>query len=279
MATPRLGTIIYTLIISGISLFGIWICTFLAAPRILALYADLHEQMVLPAPFSGVIAHIGLSLDLFWPCAVCVLVLAILALIPAVPATLRSVANLLAIVISVLLAASAVVLFASVLMAGNELYFAQAHRTRVFSGALEEFSLREAAENRMADVQRMAGLTSLVQKRIESVEELSSSERSNRLAQVIRMLQTSQSPDMKKKLLATLILFRHELANDKQKLEIVLSNAEALAGQSFSDSETFCSWLDQHLGKDGWDPIPLYTFTVSEKFGPRASANPQSSAR
>ena len=154
-----------------------------------------------------------------------------------------------------------VVFSGSVFVAAHEAYFAQAHKTRVFATVLEEFALRESAENRMDKVQaQMAVLKSLVPVTIKSAEELSRSDRQLRMIQLVKYLEETKSPAMQKKILATLLLFRAQVAQDQRRERTVLDVASGLAGQSFSRSGEFFDWLSPRLGTEGWEPVPLYRF-------------------
>jgi len=264
MTASRNLSALWATVISAISLSGIWVCLFAGVPKVIALHFDMHEPVpILPAPFSWVFSHSDLAISLFWLGTILAGAAAILALFPVFPPAWRTAGRNLSIALSLLLAAAAAILNLSVLGGAHEAYFAQARRTKVLSTVLDEFTLREAAENRIAEVEaRMARLQGLKLQPVASIEQLSRADRRLRMAQLLRLVSESSSADTKKRALATFHLFRSDLSKDTQNEKAVLAAALSLTGETFSDSKAFFAWLDQHLGKDGWEPVPLYTFTV-----------------
>ncbi len=264
MRPPRyFGILIYSLGVSAISLAMIWLTLHVGAPKVVAWHRDLGEAMELPGVIGWVMANTFALLGFFWPTVAVVVLLVILGCVPRIPQGVRSLCCIVLPVVSIVLTIFSGLLFLSIFVAAHEIYFAQLHKTRVYEMALEEFALREAAENRWDEAQkRMAGLANIAQKRIESAEELSRSARLSRVAQLARAARDAKSPEMQKRILATLSMFRDDLSRSKGSEEVVLTIANRLADQSISNSKEFFLWLDQNAEENGWEPIPLYLFTT-----------------
>jgi len=265
MQPPRLGILIYSAVISAVSLATIWIGLHVAAPKVIGWFQDLNEQMVLPDFAQWTIQCSRLAVELFWPATLIVVTLSVLGLFSRLPKQLVGLARISMVAVSLALTIFNALLYVSVFIAAHEVYHIQAHKLQTYSGVLEGFALLEAADNRWDETQkRMAALANIAQKRLESADELSRQARSARVSQVVRLAKEAQSPELQKRILATLSMFREDLPRYKHNELTVLALAGERTGQRFTTSKDFFIWLDQNDGKDGWEPVPLYTFKTKK---------------
>ncbi|MGF1657749.1 MAG: hypothetical protein ACFCU3_12315 [Verrucomicrobiales bacterium] len=274
MKTGFWGLTLFAALIAGINFILLWIGLFVAAPKVIGLYGELHEALILPDFARLALQNSPGLLHLFWPSVVFASSLFLLSCIVRLPFLVRSVSRGLLVALSLILLAYNALLYISVFVASHELHWAQHHKTKIFAQVLEELALLEAAEDRWEETQqRMAALAGIAQRRIESAAELTRSARSARVTQLVEKIKQVDSPDLQKRLFATLGMFREDVPRFEHNERFVSSAAGRLANRSFSSSSEFFEWLDRNRGQDGWKPVPLYVFTADE----RATALPGAS--
>jgi hypothetical protein len=135
----------------------------------------------------------------------------------------------------------------------------QALEIKFYKKTLEEFALLEAAEGRfeklVESVKRSRGLKML---EVKSASQFNNAEARERISSLVAALAKTTDIETKRRILATLSLFRDRVRTDSyQGREILPHATEAGAPPSKSHMETL-EWIAANLNKDGWDPLPLF---------------------
>lgn len=252
----------YAALASLVSLAALWLFTFALAPRIFAQFRELggFEIYLREWPMEAPIRWALRFRPAFW----CVVPFAFLPLLaaclPQCGETARRIAGGIHVTFSGLLFLAALWFLTSASMGFSEAALAEHMKLRFNEGILREFLLTETAANRYEQVlQRMATFWGKPVE-IRSAEELSPSDRRERLGDLVRLLRQTQDPALKKRLLASAYGFRAEIKPGTSTAQTVLEQASALTGESFPSLDAFFQWLEPQMGHEPWQPIPLYRF-------------------
>lgn len=132
---------------------------------------------------------------------------------------------------------------------------AQLGETAVYKRTLERFALLEAAQGRLEKLREMRDMKMV---EVRSVSEFSDAEARERISSLITALPRVNDTAIKRRILATLSLFRERIRRDSYAARDVPQHAaEAGAPTTKSHAEAL-DWIAANLQKDGWDPVPLF---------------------
>ncbi len=123
-------------------------------------------------------------------------------------------------------------------------------RTQALENALEERVILESLEGRKPNIP--PDLLPLAEAAWDDQD------RSNRSRALYSTLAKVGDPAAQKRILATLIFFRHNYFPSIRNQERAKSISEAVSGESFGTLEEFWDWLDPQIGTDGWIPLDVY---------------------
>jgi hypothetical protein len=130
---------------------------------------------------------------------------------------------------------------------------------KFYKRTLEEFALLEAAEGRFKEfVESAKRSPELKMVEVKSASQFNNAEARERISRLIAALPKATNIESKRRILATLSLFRNRLPPGAPYWPDIVPHAvEAGAPPSNSHAETL-EWIAANLNKDGWDPLPLF---------------------
>lgn len=135
----------------------------------------------------------------------------------------------------------------------------QFRETRFYKRALDDFALLESAEGRFEELnEKFRNIPELKITKVESPAEFNAAETRQQIKLLVETLPKVKDPAAKKRLLATISLFRSHILNSSFAARDIPKHAvEAGVPESKLTSEML-EWIAANLNKDGWEPIPLY---------------------
>ena len=237
----------------------LWFATAVIIPKADVFLRPYHEALpqylqpafrINPAIFDAIrfIAFAGI-------------VLLIVALVGKGPALLvsgfREALGFLALAVSVLVAYMLLSGSVGPVIAAQD----QTHEIHAYKLALDHFGLLEETQGRFDKIFeefRKSQGAKIVE--VPSVSDLDDADIRARIPALLSILAEETDPAAKKRLLATLYLFRGLLRPDETR-DVPRYAVEAGAPTTNSPADTF-QWIAANLNKDGWDPLPL--FKISE---------------
>ena len=147
----------------------------------------------------------------------------------------------------------------------TDIIFAGERKTQSYRRVLEEFTLVEAAEGRIAATnERIRALLNFTPQPITDLSLISRADADSRLNQLLRLIETKQSPALAKQALATMPLFAKLLPDGNRKTSILLESANRITGQNFQKVAEFIEWVKTQ-DSNGYIPITLYQVTPPAK--------------
>jgi hypothetical protein len=263
MKSPRPPIFFYAAFICAIALVALWFEALFLVPKIDAMLREVHEPLGFPLIFSALYQAV-VGIPGFVPIVVVLFLAAFLAgTFERVPQGLAALARHVMIIASVIFLILAFTFGITIFLGWQRIYLAESLRIHIYETALEEFSLKEAAEGRFAQVQKnLADLHHMKPVEVKSASVLSPSDQKSRVIQMAKMLQTPASPEMKKQILATLYLFRTSIEKNSRIEDVILTAAKEQTGREFPDTNAFYTWLQPSIGKENWTPLPIYRFEI-----------------
>lgn len=135
----------------------------------------------------------------------------------------------------------------------------QYRETRFYRQTLEQFALLEAAQGRYEKLREdFQEFRNMKMVEVRSPADFNDVEANDRISSLIAALPKSTDPATKRRILATLSLFRQRIHKNSYPARDVPRHAiEAGAPPMNSHVEAF-DWIASSLNKDGWDPLPLF---------------------
>ena len=147
----------------------------------------------------------------------------------------------------------------------TDIIFAGERKAQSYRRVLEEFTLVEAAEGRIAATnERIRALLNFTPQPIPDLSLISRADAESRLNQLLRLIETNQSPVLAKQALATMPLFAKLLPDGNRKTSILLESANRITGQNFQKVADFFEWVKTQ-DSNGYIPITLYQVTPPAK--------------
>lgn len=253
----RIPSILGSTLLLAFALSGLWLATWVVVPSALYL-VELYATEV-PSyfrwafetylPFShavGPLAFVGALLFVF----------ALLGRrMPRMSAFSRSALMTLAIAVACL----TVYLLGSGGLAYKLASTDQLQEVKFYKRTLEDFALLESAEGRFKTV-----IESIKKNRdpkmveVKSASDFNDNEARERIKSLIATLPKVKDAATKRRILATLSLFRDRVQKDLYSARDIPRHAlEAGAPPTESHAEAL-EWISSNLNKDGWEPIPLF---------------------
>lgn len=143
----------------------------------------------------------------------------------------------------------------------TDIIFAGERKTQSYRRVLEEFTLVEAAEGRIAATnERIRALLNFTSQPITDLSLISRADADSRLNQMLRLIETNPSPALAKQALATMPLFAKLLPDGNRKTGMLLESANRITGQNFQKVTEFFEWVKTQQS-NGYIPITLYQVT------------------
>lgn len=196
------------------------------------------------------------------PMAVGGVVFLIVALLGRGPARLVAISRRALAMLSVFVACLSLYLLSSAGVAYKLASLDQMAETKFYKQTLEQFALLEAAQGRYNQLRE----TLLKTRDLEMVEvpgasSFNAAEARERISTLIEALPKATDTAMKRRILATLCLFRDRVGKYSDEARDLPRHAtEAGAPPTKSPAETL-EWIAAHLNQDGWEPLPLFKFS------------------
>jgi hypothetical protein len=246
----------FTLLLA-LAIAGLWLATAVVVPS--AQYIMQLYGTRIPALFNFAIPVGSACFHLVYPLAFIGFALLVAALfrrrLPRLAAACQTGLRLLAGVVAGL----SIYLLGSGGVAYKLASTDQLREIMSYKRTFEEFALLEAAEGRFEKLasRRSQGLKMV---EVRSVSQFDNTEARERISSLMSALRKTTDTESKRRILATLSLFRDRAPKDSYYWRDVVSDATAAgAPPSESHVETF-DWIAANLNKDGWDPLPLFKF-------------------
>jgi hypothetical protein len=241
----------------GCATAALWLATAVMVPS--AQYIMRLYGTPVPAFFAQAFHVQTFCYYLVVPIAVGGGALVVIALLGRGPARLVASSRMALAILSGLVACLSLYLLSSAGVAYKVASSDQMAEVKLYKGRLDQFVLLEAAHGRY-DKLRESFLKTRDFKLVEAqkASEFNDAEARKRVFTLIGVLAQADDIAMKKRILATLGLFRERVRKDDYEARYLLSHAtEAGAPSSNSHVETL-QWIAANLNKDGWDPLPLF---------------------
>jgi hypothetical protein len=134
-----------------------------------------------------------------------------------------------------------------------------------YKKTLEEFAILQAAEGRFEKLRdSVESARSMRFVEVGNITELSKEDQQTRLMALMSLLRGDASPATKKMALASTIQFREQIQRSRLLYaEPVLKAASELGVPQTADVQSFYAWLEPMMGKDGWNPAPMFRIEIS----------------
>lgn len=255
--TRSLSRLLCDALLFGWATAALWLATAVVLPSVKHVM-HLHGTRV-PAFFAPALSIQTVCYHAVVPIAVGGGVCLVLAWLGRGPARLVIAARTALALLSGLVAGLALYLLGSGGVAYKLASIDQVRETKFYKQTLDQFALLEAAQGRYDEL-REAFLKTRDLKMVEvrSASEFSDEEARDRVSRLMGALSKATDPAMKRRLLATLCLFRERIRRDSYEARDLPRHAlEAGAPATRSHVETL-EWIAANLNKDGWEPIPLF---------------------
>jgi len=250
------------------SLAALWFWMFCLAPKAIGWHIDLGEAPAFPPFIAAMLSASQAGIVIYWPFTFLLGLLIFGGCLPSQFGPVRSWSRFACVAASLFAFLFMAVLGVSVGIANLDLYFAQLNKTRAYVLTLEEFALRETAEGRFEKAQaRLNALGKLQAQSIQSANDISLADQHMRVAQLQRLLEEPAETEMRKRLLATSLMFRKVIASNSTKEAAFLKAANNGGFGAFATIDEFYNWLEPRLQTDGWVPLPLYRFSEVQNPG------------
>ncbi len=186
----------------------------------------------------------------------------VVALLGRGPARLIAVSQRALAVLSGFVACLSLYLLSSAGVAFKLASLDQMRETKIYKQTLDQFALLEAAQGRYAKLHETFLKThDLKMIEVRSASDFNNAEARERISALIDSLPKATDTAMKRRILATLSLFRERIRPDSYEARDLLTHAtEAAAPSTNSHIETL-EWIAANLNQDGWEPLPLFKFS------------------
>jgi len=252
--------LVYPLLVCAGSLAALFIFLFLLGPKIEAMFQDAGgRSFYMTDRWMDATLQLGArSYSWFWVPVSLTLVLFLAAVLSVVPEKIRHWTGRIFLVWSLGLFVLAGWCMAMGAIGGMLVAGAFDTKARMYERVLREQSILEQAEGRYAKTMEMLARMRNLRPVETPVEKLDPKERRNRKGDLIRLMYAENSPEMKKRVLASLWPLRAEIKEGTSEAEKVREVAHLLTGNEFLKLEDFFTWLEPRLGREGWEPVPAY---------------------
>jgi len=134
---------------------------------------------------------------------------------------------------------------------------------QIYEQTLADFVLLEAAQDRYAQVKdQIEKSKKLILVEIKSVEEFSGPEILSNISRLIAMAETCPNPAVRRRVLATLALFRGKIRRGTNEARNIPKIASELGAPQTKDAVDALEWVSQNFNKGGWEPLPLLSLQM-----------------
>jgi hypothetical protein len=239
---------------------ALWLATAVVVPTAQVVMKPYGTQV--PAFFAPAFPISDASYQLVVPITVLGGVSLVVALLGRGPARLIAVSRRALALLAGIVACLALYLLSSAGVAFKFASFDQRREMKIYTQALEQFALLEAAQGRYAEFHETFLKTrGLKMVEVRGAADFNNTEARERISLLIDSLPKATDTAMKRRILATLCLFRERIRPDEYEARGLLPHATE-AGAPFTNShiETL-QWIAVHLNQDGWEPLPLFKFS------------------
>lgn len=241
----------------GCATAALWLATAVVVPS--AHYAMQPHGTQVPAFFAQAFHIQTLCYHSVVPIAVGGSVFLVIALLGRGPARLVATSQMALAILSGLVACISLYLLSSAGVAFKLAGGDQRAETKFYKQTLEQFALLEAAQGRY-DKLRETFLKRRDMKMVEarSASEFSDAEARERISTLIGALPKATDTAMKRRILATLCLFRERIRKDSYEARDLPRHATEAGAPSINSHVETLHWIATNLNKDGWEPLPLF---------------------
>ncbi|MDI1315199.1 hypothetical protein, partial [Prosthecobacter sp.] len=97
---------------------------------------------------------------------------------------------------------------------------------------------------------------------VKSVEEFSGPETRSQISRLIAMAKTYPNPTVRRRVLATLALFRGKIRRGTNEAKDIPMIASELGAPQTKDAVDTLEWVSQNPNKEGWEPLPLLRIKI-----------------
>jgi hypothetical protein len=141
----------------------------------------------------------------------------------------------------------------------NQAYNGFLRKELAYARVLDAFMLRESAEQKLAAALAATdGVDGIRAEPVRDPGQLEFREQRSRVLQITELLPEASDDSMRKRILATSLVFRDLVESDRRYFKPVLEHARKAGAPEVEHIGSFYDWLAANIGEDGWDPVPLY---------------------
>lgn len=239
---------------------ALWLATVVLVPTAQVVMKPYGTQV--PAFFAQAFPIHTVCFHLVVPVAVCGCVFLVVALLGRGPARLIAASRRALALLAGFVACLSLYLLSSAGVAFKLASLDQTRETKIYKQTLDQFALLEAAQGRYAKLHETFLKTrDLKMVEVRGAADFNNAEARERITILIDSLPKATDTAMKRRILATLCLFRDRIRQDWYEARYLLPHAtEAGAPLTNSHVETL-QWIAAHLNQDGWEPLPLFKFS------------------
>jgi hypothetical protein len=97
---------------------------------------------------------------------------------------------------------------------------------------------------------------------VQSASDFNDAEARERISLLIGALPKTADAAMKRRVLATLSLFRQRIRKDSYAARDVPRYASEVGAPPLKSHLEVLDWIATNLNKDGWEPLPLFKVTL-----------------
>jgi hypothetical protein len=258
--TRRFPQLLGYALLLGCATAALWLATAVVVPS--AQYVMGPHGTQVPAFFAQAFHIQTVCYHLVVPIAVSGSVFLIAALLGRGPARLVATARMALAILAGLVACISLYLLGSAGVAFKLASGDQMAETKFYKRTLDQFALLEAAQGRY-DKLRETFLKTRDMKMVEarSAAEFSDAEARERVSTLIDALPKATDTAMKRRILATLCLFRERIRKESYEARDLPRHATKVGAPSTTSHVETLQWIATNLNKDGWEPLPLFKFS------------------
>ena len=244
-------------ILLGCSLAALLLATGIVVPTAMTVMEPYGTEV--PAFFAQAFTIHSACFHLVIPITVVGCVLLVVALLGRGPARWIAISRRVLAVLAGFVACLALYLLSSAGVAFKLASLDQMRETRFYKQSLEQFVLLEAAEGRFGKLRE----TFLKTRDIKMVEvrgasDFNNAEARERVSTLLDSLPRATDGAIKRRILATLCLFRERIRVDSSEARYLSLQATEAGAPSTQTHTEALQWIADHLNYDGWEPLPLF---------------------
>lgn len=253
----RIPSILGSALLLAFALGGLWLATWVVVPS--ALYFVRLYGTEVPSYFRWAFDIYDVPLHAVRPLAVVGAMLFIFALLGRKMLRMSAFARPALTTLAVTVSCLTIYLLGSGGLAYKLASSDQLREIKFYKRTLEDFALLESAAGRFNQVnEAFKKNRDLKMVEVKGASDFNDSEARERINSLVAALPKVKDAAMKKRLLATLSLFRDRVRKDLYSARDIPRHAHEVGAPPMESHAEALEWISSNLNKDGWEPIPLF---------------------